>query len=241
MSQKSSKKRNGDDKLMIRSRQEFLNKGYYEPLLKCITEIVSEKADGRNISVLDAGCGDCYYSSFVKENIPTCEMYGVDISKDALVFAHKRNNDIRLAAAGCSKLPFDDETFDVILNIFSPTCESEYSRVLKDGGILIRVVPLEDHLLNLKAAVYDEPYKNPEEKHTIDGFTLVSLSEIKYTIHLDSNKDIKALFMMTPYYYKTSRADQAKLDNINSLDIQAEFCAEVYDNQKKPEGCLSAV
>ena len=83
MSQKSSKKRHGDDKLMIRSRQEFLNKGYYEPLLKCITEIVSEKADGRNISVLDAGCGDCYYSSFVKENIPTCEMYGVDISKDA--------------------------------------------------------------------------------------------------------------------------------------------------------------
>ncbi len=229
MSQKSSKKRHGDDKLMIRSRQEFLNKGSYKPLLDCITNIVSEKATGHSIAVLDAGCGDCYYSSHIKDNVPSCDMYGIDISKDALIFAHKRNKDITLAAAGCSKLPFGDNIFDVVLNIFSPTCEDEYARVLKDDGILIRALPLENHLLNLKAAVYDTPYKNHAESHKLKGFSLQSLHEIKYNIHLDTNEEIKSLFMMTPYYYKTSRTDQAKLDGLTELDTQAEFGVEVFE------------
>ncbi len=228
MSQRSSKKRHGDDKLMIQSRRDFLNKGYYKPLLDCITRIVSEKSNGKPIAILDAGCGDCYYSSYIQTCLPQCEMYGIDISKDALIYAHKRNRSIMLAAAGCSRLPFEAKSFDVLLNIFSPVCAEEYARVLKDDGILIRAVPLEDHLFGLKAAVYDTPYRNPAETHTLEGFTLRSVDEIKYTLHLDSGEDIKALFMMTPYYYKTSRTDQSKLDSLNKLETQAEFGVEVY-------------
>ena len=98
MSQKSSKKRHGDDKLMIQSRSEFLNKDYYKPLLECLIEIVSKKADDKQLTVLDCGCGDCYYSSYISL-IPMCDMYGIDISKDALIFAHRRNKDIKLAIA----------------------------------------------------------------------------------------------------------------------------------------------
>lgn len=228
MSQKSSKKRHGDDKLMIQSRQDFLNKNYYKPLLDCIAEIVSVKSGGSPLTVLDAGCGEGYYSANIKNRVPKCEMYGIDISKDALRFAHRRYEDITLAAAGCNKLPFADESFDVLLNIFSPTCADEYFRVLKKDGILIRAVPLKNHLFELKAAVYDTPYKNPEETHLLNGFTLKDLHEIKYTLHLETNDDIKALFMMTPYYYKTSRTDQEKLDIINQLDIQAEFGVELF-------------
>lgn len=228
MSQKSSKKRHGDDKAMVMSRQEFLNKNYYKPLLDCITEIVAAKANGKPISVLDVGCGECYYSSHIRQSIPDCEMYGIDISKDALIFGHRRDRDIMLAAAGCTKLPFADKSFDVLLNIFSPTAAGEYCRVLKDSGILIRAVPLENHLFGLKAAVYDKPYRNPAEEHSIDGFALADYREIKYTLHLDGNDEITELFKMTPYYYKTSRTDQAKLDVITELSTEAEFGVEVY-------------
>ena len=231
MSQKSSKKRHGDDKLMIQSRQDFLNKNYYKPLLDCITEIVMKKANNKPLSVLDAGCGEGYYSANIKQSVPQCEMYGIDISKDALIFAHRRDKYITLAAAGCNKLPFTDNSFDVLLNIFSPTCTNEYSRVLKHDGLLIRAVPLKEHLFELKSAVYDTPYKNPEEPHTLDMFSLIEFHEIKYTFHLNTNQEIKALFKMTPYYYKTSRSDQEKLNSINKLDIQAEFGVEVFIKQ----------
>ena len=48
---------------------------------------------------------------------------------------------------------------------------------------------------------------------------------------LNSNEDIKALFAMTPYYYKTSAADQAKLDNISHLSVQAEFGICLYERE----------
>ena len=44
--------------------------------------------------------------------------------------------------------------------VFSPEADNEYLRVLKKGGIMLRVIPLEKHLFELKAAIYDTPYKN---------------------------------------------------------------------------------
>ena len=46
------------------------------------------------------------------------------------------------------------------VNIFSPEADDEFYRVLKTGGYLIRVIPLENHLLGLKTAIYDKPYLN---------------------------------------------------------------------------------
>jgi hypothetical protein len=35
---------------------------------------------------------------------------------------------------------------------------------------------------------------------------------------------------MTPYYYKTSAADQAKLKGLDTLETQLEFGVLVYEN-----------
>ena len=40
--------------------------------------------------------------------------------------------------------------------------------------------------------------------------------------------DIKNLFLMTPYYYKTSAEDQKKLENLNELITETEFLILVY-------------
>ena len=69
----------GDNKDMIDSRQRFLNGGYYEKLALRVAELVAKR--GR--VVLDAGCGEGYYTSYLLKNADQ-QVYGIDISKSAV-------------------------------------------------------------------------------------------------------------------------------------------------------------
>lgn len=228
-SNKSKSKRHGDDKLMIEARTRFLNTNFYKPLCDLMCELL-KKYVPQNASVLDAGCGDCYYTEKIEKALAdrNASVVGVDISKSALIAAAKRSKRINLAVASVFSLPVGDLSCDAVLNVFSPFAPEEYARVLKSGGVLLRVIPLENHLFSLKKAIYDNPLKNPEENTEIDGFTLAESQELKYSIELKSNEQIESLFKMTPYYYKTSRTDQQKVEKLSTLQTEIEFCVLVY-------------
>lgn len=227
-SQKSSAKRHGDDRLMIRSRRDFLDSGYYAFLRDMLCEICLEYLpDGGKI--LDAGCGECWYSAEIKARYgQKSSFFGVDISKDALEFASKRKSGVKTAVASLFDLPFADSSLDMVLNVFSPEAFDEFHRVLKCGGYLIRVIPLENHLLGLKAAVYDKPYLNDVPDAEISGFEFVGARQIKSLLTIDSNEMILNLFRMTPYYYKTGITDQNKINSLDYLETQAEFEIRIY-------------
>ncbi len=87
---------------------------------------------------------------------------------------------------------------------------------------------MENHLWELKQAVYEKPYKNEVADMRIDGFELVKSDIVHSEINLCTNQDIQSLFSMTPYYYKTSRTDKEKLDKLDSLKTQIHFCAAIY-------------
>ena len=103
----------------------------------------------------------------------------------------------------------------------------EFLLVLKPGGYLLRVVPMERHLFELKAAVYDRPYENPPAEPAVEGFRLLRTQTLRKTITLSSNEDVQALFLMTPYYYKTGAEDQQKLAAVPSLRVTTEFLIAV--------------
>ncbi len=230
-SQKSSAKRHGDDRLMVRARRDFLDSGYYGSLRDALCE-VCEKYLPEGGDVLDAGCGECYYSAGLKqyyaEKGKELFVAGVDISKDALEYASKRKSGIPLAVASLFDLPFADESFDAVLNIFSPEANDEFHRVLKTGGYLIKIIPLEKHLLGLKAAIYDKPYLNEIPDKELEGFECIITAQQKMHFCIESNETILNLFKMTPYYYKTGVDDQQKINNLNCLETQAEFEIRVY-------------
>lgn len=216
----SSGKRHGDDRLMVLSRRSFLNKGYYSPLRDAVKETV-----GAGHLVLDSGCGEGYYTSALSENNT---VIGIDISKDALKLAARTCGTSHFAVASVSEIPLPDRSVDTVVCIFAPEVQSEFSRVLSANGRLITVTPMENHLSELKAAVYDTPYLNPPPETTKEGFTLISKKEVKYDITLDCNEDILSLFKMTPYYYKTSEKDQNKLLTLDTLTTRLEFLVAEY-------------
>ncbi len=221
-SQKSSSKRHGDDKLMVKSRSDFLDKGYYGVLADRITSTIGEYASP-NMRLIDLGCGECFYTSRVENTYPDMNYGGIDISKQALIAGSKRNKNISLAVASVFQLPIADEYCDFAMTVFAPHNSDEIRRILKDGGYWLRAYPLEGHLMGLKSIIYEKPYLNEIDGSIPNGFEIEKHDEIKEKIVVSCNEDIMNLFRMTPYYYKTGKADQDKLNNIESLETEIEF------------------
>lgn len=223
----------GDNKMMVNARAEFLGKGYYSHLADEMCRTVKEYFNGGVI--LDAGCGEGYYT----ENIYTmlCEsdmdfhLLGIDISKFACAAAaRKLSKDTRceIAAASIFHLPAADGSVDMTITMFAPMCRDEFFRTLKKNGYLIMAIPGEDHLMSLKAAVYDEPYKNETSDYRIEGFEFIESRKCSRRINIDNNADIKNLFSMTPYYYKTGTEGHARVERLEALETNADFEVLVY-------------
>ena len=227
MSQQSSQKRHGDDKLMVKSRRDFLGNGYYSQLSQEICKVIN-RIKSKDTVLFDIGCGEGYYTSQIKAECGISDIYGIDISKNALQYASKANKSIKYAVASAFQLPFAENSADIVLNIFAPCAYEEFSRILKNNGYLVKVVPLSEHLWELKKATYDNPYKNKAEIKNDELFTLIDSVELKYHINLLNKEDIFNLFTMTPYYYKTSKEDSEKLQRLETLTTTVHFAIEIY-------------
>lgn len=231
----SSGKVHGDDKAMVSARAEFLAQGFYDELSKCIATLVEENCGNGGV-ILDAGCGEGKYTSDIAETLKSsgkrAEVFGIDISKAAVNLAAGRDKTCHFAVASAAKLPMADESTDVMISIFAPFFAEEFSRVLKDDGVIIRAYPLARHLWELKELVYDTPYENPEMDMDEEGFEIAERHELRYNILLEKYEDIKNLFIMTPYFYRTSEADTEKLSHVDKLGLMLEFGIVVY--KKKP-------
>lgn len=90
------------------------------------------------------------------------------------------------------------------------------------------VIPLENHLWELKCAAYDTPYKNEVSDTYLDGFDFTDRIDVKYKFDLNLGEDISSLFKMTPYYYKTGVKEQKRVEELEKLSVSAEFGILVY-------------
>ena len=221
----------GDNAEMVAARRAFLDTGAYMPLAERIAELVKENtpAGGR---VLDCGCGEGFYTHVINEAAKnankTLHICGFDISKEAVRRAAKRDRDLSLAVASSYDLPIADAAFDTATNVFSPLAIEETRRVLRTGGSFIMAIPAERHLFGLKSVLYDNPYLNAPEADELQGFELVAKEKIAYTLTLDTQEKIHALFMMTPYAYRTSREGRERLAALTSLTTEVEFYLFTY-------------
>lgn len=207
----------GDSKEMAAARREFLNTGAYKPLLDGVCAAAAELTDGMaNPIVADCGCGEGYYTAGIYEALTeksSPEIYAVDISKNALSAAKPRftGKAVYPAAASIFRLPLKSGSVDLATVIFAPLCGDELLRILNPRGCLIMVIPAREHLFALKKLLYEKPYYNEVKPYTVNGFTFLGKDEIRGESEVTDQSTLNALFMMTPYYYKTSPKDSERL------------------------------
>ncbi len=221
----------GDNKLMINARHAFLEKGYYLPLRNKLCEVLKGIADENSV-LLDLGCGEGWYTNGFADAMQSADILALDISKDALKFAAKRNKRIKCAAASVFHLPIAENSVDVGISVFSPLCEEEFNRVIKSGGYFVYVIPAENHLWSLKKAIYEKPYKNEVKSYTMSGFDFEGKEIVRGNMNFENTEDVENLFKMTPYYYKTSADDQKRLLSKPPRDIEYDFEILIFKKQQ---------
>lgn len=214
------------DKENFQNRQQILEAGFYQAILETISALLARLETAKTI--LDIGCGEGFYSRKLQESHSEKTFYAFDISKDSVQIAAKSepNWAVNWFVGDLARLPIKDASMDILLDIFSPANYGEFRRVLSQNGILIKVVPTENHLKEIRQMVQDhltkKDYSNQDIKeHFQEHFTIQS-SQIASLTKPITPEQRQALLSMTPLLFNI---DQTKIDwsKLTEITIEAEI------------------
>lgn len=232
----------GDSRQMVAARRDFLNLGLYRLLSDTLNGQVLRWAGQQppgTLKILDAGCGEGYYTSRMEEALRekgyTARVLGFDISKFALMAAARRSGRVQWAAASLFDLPVETGWADLAVNIFAPYSEEEFGRVLRRDGVLIMVFPGPRHLYGLKEFLYERPYENDVKNYRLKGFSFTGRVTVGDRMRVEGTQNIQNLFSMTPYYWKTSPEAAGRLKELDTLETEIAFDLLFY-RKEKPSG-----
>ncbi|WP_299733450.1 putative RNA methyltransferase [uncultured Endozoicomonas sp.] len=236
-SHKKKSKQPGDDNDMVAARARFLSKGHYQPVVNKLVELIHHvggHVDGERIRILDAGCGEGFYTTEIQQKVSGSDVCGVDISKPAILSACRRSKDIEWLVASVSQLPLMGNQFDVIISVFSRTDWQEFARLLKPGGHVLMVTPGQHHLLALRQLIYQDVRPYPEDKRVQDlpeNLSLVNSEEVKERMMLEGAETIMDLLTMTPHYWHVKPEQKEALEQLTSLECELEMRVSVLQKR----------
>ena len=214
------------DKENFQNRQQILEAGFYQAILDAVSDLLASSKT--TTTILDIGCGEGFYSRKLQEIHPDKTFYAFDISKDSVQIAAKSepNWAVNWFVGDLARLPIKDASMDILLDIFSPANYGEFRRVLSKDGILIKVIPTENHLKEIRQRVQDQltnkDYSNQDIKeHFQEHFTILSNQTASLTKTITTGQ-LQALLSMTPLLF---HVDQSKIDwsQLTEITIEAEI------------------
>lgn len=214
------------DKENFQNRQQILEAGFYQAILDAVSDLLASSKT--TTTILDIGCGEGFYSRKLQESHSEKTFYAFDISKDSVQIAAKSepNWAVNWFVGDLARLPIQDANMDILLDIFSPANYGEFRRVLSKDGILIKVIPTENHLKEIRQRVQDQltnkEYSNQDIKeHFQEHFTILSSQTASLTKTITAEQ-LQALLSMTPLLFYV---DQSKIDwsQLTEITIEAEI------------------
>lgn len=214
------------DKENFQNRQQILEAGFYQAILDAVSDLLASSKT--TTTILDIGCGEGFYSRKLQESHSEKTFYAFDISKDSVQIAAKSepNWAVNWFVGDLARLPIKDANMDILLDIFSPANYGEFRRVLSKDGILIKVIPTENHLKEIRQRVQDQ-LTNKEDsnqdikEHFQEHFTILSSQTASLTKTITAEQ-LQALLSMTPLLFYV---DQSKIDwsQLTEITIEAEI------------------
>jgi len=170
-------------------------------------------------TVLEVGCGRGGGTSYIARYMSPKKVVGIDYSKNVIALCNRihSENNLEFVEGDASNIPFDNNTYDAVVNVESSHCYpsiprflSEVERVLRPGGLFVWTD------LCPKKAV-----KKYEEAFSVFGLKCVESYEItknvlraldKETINETKNEIIKK---NTPFYLRGIMKDFSGVKDTN--------------------------
>ena len=190
------------DRNLFEARRRMIRAGLYGVLLDRLGELISgwREKNGRDPVILDAGCGEgSHLLELYRRNIPG-RLVGMDISREAVRMAAGDPAEILWLVGDMNRIPLLENSTDLIVNILSPAGYREFLRILKPGGMVIKVVPEPEYLLEIRRLLPGggEPYDNsPVVEGFRQHFTQTGYEKIRWKVPVHP-ETLRDLLVMTP-------------------------------------------
>ncbi|EDM44644.1 ribosomal RNA large subunit methyltransferase A [unidentified eubacterium SCB49] len=236
---KKKSKDPGDNEMMILARRNFLELGFYDPLILRIKKLINEQLSFRKKAVvaLDAGCGEGYYSEKALNHLHGLHttIYGTDISKHAVKNAAKKYKNNTYFVSSIYDLPIAKRSTHLILSVFSPIMPAEFKRILSSKGYAIVVSPASNHLNEMAALIYEtvKPHTTTVVENMSVEFDHVLAERCTFTIAIKNAEDLLALLKMTPYYWSTGIERLENITNKNELSVTCDFNIDIFQKKRQ--------
>ena len=217
---------------MVAARRRFLGSGHYQIFSDALNLLAEKYLPAGPCSVLDAGCGEGYYTGRLADSLTAAghraELFGFDISKAAVKAAAKAYKNIAFAVGSAFAAPVLSASADLLADLFAPIVPVEFARVVKSGGVMILAVPSRHHLYGLKEILYHAPYENEQKDTAYPGFAFLGRVPVRGSLETDDPQVIRDLFAMTPYAWKTPWEGRERLSRLASLKTEIGFDFLLY-------------
>lgn len=204
---------------------------FFAPLSMAISEVIKKQNDIKKetLFILDMGCGEGSHLSNICDIVSTdldVTGVGIDLSKEGIFVASKNYSNKIWAVADIANAPFKDTQFDVILNILSPSNYQEFKRLLKDDGLLVKVVPQSGYLMELRGFFLEPEKQSYSNADTVERFNekfqVVGTSRLTYTVTLEK-PSIESLIQMTPLTWSMPNEKIKSFLEMDSVEITVDL------------------
>lgn len=239
VAQHKKSKAPGDTLEMVDARQRVLDSNLYQPISDLLNQWVSDIALTRNtpLQIADIGCGEGYYTQRLQQTLAdhqvTHNLYGIDISKNALRRAAKRSKDIYWLVGSGGQPPFLANQLDLITCLFTNLMPEGFAKVLKPNATVILVNTGLDHLIELRQRVYENVKSqafDPSATMLQHGYELNGEQKLKFKTKLTSSQQIIDLLQMTPHWWRVQPSALAKLEQLDELEITVDITLHQFTN-----------
>lgn len=231
--QHKKSKEPGDSRAMMRARRNFLEAGFYQEMAKAITAMIDHhRTTDAMMHILDMGCGEGYYSRQIElhsKDSVHLDLHGIDIAKNAILAAAKKQARARFIVASNKRMPYADHYFDLLLRVYAPSNDAEVQRLLKPGGLLLIVTPGPRHLWQLREFIYKDVKAHHTDIALPKHFSQIDSQQITYKIQPDPDQRM-ALLQMTPFAWRANQEILAQIKQADNLEIEVDFLLTLSKN-----------
>lgn len=211
------------DRAMLWARHNILQAGLFDPI---VTEISRHLNDGPE-TILDVGCGEgTPLTRLLKLRAGKDTAVGFDISKDGINLATQQPIDAFFCVADLARLPFNNQAFSTIIDLFSPSAYEEFNRVAQPAGKLIKIIPNSNYLHELREALFGSGQKNSSYSNDkvfdlfMKHYSKATINQLTYQFLIPEGMQ-QDMMIMTPLHWGKDRQTDAiqLVDAMKSITV----------------------
>lgn len=229
------KKPKADSRAVMRAKRYVLESGIYIPLAQSIAKVMTDipqLAGETSLSQLDFDCGDGYFLRTLKgilaESKPQLAVTqtGICEAENAIFAAAKAQTGPAYIVSTLKRLPFADESFDLVTLIDKPLKGKELIRVLKQEGILLQVAAGPRHLWQIREFIYPDLSEKPVSENLPKELELLHCERLSLTASVSGEQAI-ALLEMTPYAWRANDKMRHQIQHTQFDNLEIDFVINV--------------